>query len=696
MFLIPYLAKVVTAADGTATADFDLPEYSGKGRLMIVGASRTAFASQADPVRIARDVTVEVTAPRAVAPGDTFEIPLDVFSVAGAASGTAEIKVTAEGPVTLTGDTQNKITLGEGKPKKLIVKGEAGKEAGVAAVNVAVTVPGREDLNFSRRVEMVVRPPYPRTSSVVSAMVKEGEGKDITLPGGWLKGGYSLAFSVDSTPVLGILPALEYLREYPYGCLEQTTSRAWPYLTLETVQKALAQIGNAKAIENNSKAALQGAVDRISSMQTAGGGFSMWPGGGTPRPWLSVNATHILVEAKSRIPVNSNTLDRALSYMEYLLGAPVEAFEDPSQAYTTKAYAAFVLSRAGKTPLSRLQTLSEHTDKMYPSGRLFLAGAKSLAAGNAKALEALTAKELTYARKDGWNSTLESDLRNTALELYVWSLADPRHQHTLDMALRLSEQVGKNRWFTTQEAGMASLAVGVFLEKTASGQKGFSAAVQVGDAAAQTVAERRIFGNAELPAKADGTPPAIRVNVEKGSAYCVYSVRGVPTEEPQPPATPTGLSVEREWHDGEGNAIDFSAGPLKLKQGERVVVTIQITAAAATPDVVLSDLLPGGMEVENPRLESAGKSNDGEESSDDDSDNSSTSTKVSGDAAGVHLDLREDRVLVFFDRLTGSVTYSYSMRAVSKGTFTLPPTSVEGMYNPERNDLAPSGSIVIE
>ncbi len=686
VFLTSYLPKVLTGPDGTAEAVFDLPEYSGKGRLMIVGASAQAFASKAEPLRIARDVTLEVTAPRAVSPGDTFEIPLNVFSVEGAASGTADISVTAEGPIKLSGDVKIQAPLGDAKPRNFVVKGEALNEAGVAAVTAVVTVPGREDLSFTRRVELVVRPPYPRSSAVVSTLLKEGDEQEIRLPGDWLKGGFSLAFSVDATPVLSILPVLEYLREYPYGCLEQTTSRAWPYLTLESLQTSLAKTKDTQAIEANTKVVLRGLVDRITSMQTPSGGFAMWPGGGTPRPWLSVNAIHILVEAKSRVAVNPNTLKRSLDYLEYLLGAPEDSFDGVAQAYTTKAYAAFVLTRAGKAPLSRLQTLSEQTGKMHPSGRLFLAAAKSLAAGNSKALEALTAKDLIYTpNTDEWNATLESPVRNTALELFVWSLVDPGHKHTLETAVRLADQINAHRWYTTQESGMASLAVGTFLEKT-SAKQDFTAQIQLGDAAPETVSKRRVFGDAEIPHGAGDTPAVVKVTAKSGMAYCVYSVRGVPMQEPKRPQN-TGMLVAREWLGPDGKALDFSKGAVTLKQGDRITVNIQVYAQTATPDVVLSDLTPGGMEVENPRLESAAK--------DDESDGDGSGGE-GGSGSDIHLDLREDRVLVFFDQVSGTVKYSYSMRAVSKGSFTIPPTAVEGMYNPERNDIAPSGKLIIE
>ena len=62
----------------------------------------------------------------------------------------------------------------------------------------------------------------------------------------------------------------------------------------------------------------------------------------------------------------------------------------------------------------------------------------------------------------------------------------------------------------------------------------------------------------------------------------------------------------------------------------------------------------------------------------------------------MHVDQREDRMLVFFDRLTGQVTYTYTMRAVSKGVFVLPPLAADCMYEPEVNAITPAGVLIVE
>ncbi|MDL2291396.1 hypothetical protein LJC09_04765, partial [Desulfovibrio sp. OttesenSCG-928-F20] len=64
VFLAAFAPVVKTDANGQGEVQFDVPEYSGKGRVMIVGASGGRFASGEAPVRFARDLVLEASAPR--------------------------------------------------------------------------------------------------------------------------------------------------------------------------------------------------------------------------------------------------------------------------------------------------------------------------------------------------------------------------------------------------------------------------------------------------------------------------------------------------------------------------------------------------------------------------------------------------------------------------------------------------------
>lgn len=678
---------------------------------MIVGASRDRFATSSTEIRVARDVVLEASAPRAVAPGDLFELSLKLFTLPGeggtALQGNAELSVKAEGPLALSGDLQKSFPLGGNSDAQgraagshaLTLKAEALQQSGVGRIEISVRVPGREDLAFSKKLEVVVRPPYPRSSAVTTALLKGGESSTMQLPGPWLKGSVKAAFSIDRSPVLAVLPALEYLREYPYGCLEQVTSRAWPYLTMNSIQAALYPEADKAAAGDNAKAALADIVGRIASMQTPDGGFALWPGQGVSDPWKSVNATFFLVEAKKGTAVPQSTLDNAFGYLNMLLAAPVRESGREAYDYSTKAYAAFVLTRAGKAPLGWIQHLSEHERKMYPSGRIFLAGAKAVKAGNANALAALSGKGQAFAdmpsKRIQRNDSMESELRNKSLRLLMWSLVAPGDPETSRLCASVAELLGKGGGRTPQEAGMAALALGRYLEKTGitSGRYKANIAASGNSLATITDGRRVVLGADRLPLSADGQPPVISVSMgdQKAQAYAVYSVRGVPAKAPEPVSSE--LAVQRVWKDAQGKVIDLSSGSAKVEKGDRILVELTVKPVAPLSHIALSDLLPGGMEVENPRLKTAAGAVDDGNSDDDDDDDDEYSEDTRD---GLYLDLREDRLLVFFDRLERETTYRYSLRAVSRGTFVLPPLAADGMYDPAVRAITATGTIIVE
>ena len=743
IFLAAFLPTVRTDANGQAEALFDIPEYSGKGRLMIVGASGDRFASADTQVRFARDLVVESTAPRAVAPGDAFDLTVKLFALHGedspALDAEARLTVSCEGPVAFgdaaDGGLEQVLPLAgpqKAEPKEAGPEGTAPGETapakaepeaaapaqpgadsgpgsepggaepgpkpdasgplthsltfaakaldatGIARITVSVAVPGRDDLSFSKTLEVAVRPPYPRSSASASALLRAGEEQQLAPEGRWLEGKTASAVSIDRSPVIAVLPALEYLREYPYGCLEQVTSRAWPYLTLTEVQKALDKSGDA----TDANTVLAGVVSRIASMQTPEGGFSMWPGGNTPDPWKSVNATFFLLEAKSRVPVAPGLLENALGYLRLVLSAPAEALGSGEEGYAVKAFAAFALTRAGEAPLGWVQHLAEQEKTMLPSGRIFLAGARALKAGNPEALKALGSATEDIAKvRSGYNRTMESTLRNKSLLLYMWTLVAPLDDAAKALCLDVAAMLGKSRYYTTQEAGMAALALGSYLEKTGGGSGAFKALVSAPGVVPVSVSDGKavVLSSPETPLADDGSVPPVAISVEEGELYAVYNVRGTPREAPAPRSS--GLSISRVWKDAEGKVIDLSSGAVSLKRGDRIVAELTVRAERPVSDVALSDLLPGGLEVENPRLNTA-----------------AAETGDGGDEWGLFVDLREDRLLVFFDRLEagGTRTFSYALRAVSKGVFVLPPLAADAMYDPEISAITGSGALTVE
>lgn len=78
-------------------------------------------------------------------------------------------------------------------------------------------------------------------------------------------------------------------------------------------------------------------------------------------------------------------------------------------------------------------------------------------------------------------------------------------------------------------------------------------------------------------------------------------------------------------------------------------------------NLALNYLLPAGLELENPRIEDGAQNTAG--------------------TYGLVNDVRDDRLTLFFDQLSGERSYGFKMRAVTRGTFRVPQISAFGMYD---------------
>ncbi len=88
---------------------------------------------------------------------------------------------------------------------------------------------------------------------------------------------------------------LKWLDKYPYGCIEQTTSRAMPLLVFNDLTD-LAGLPKDQALRGR----LQDAVDAVLDMQNYAGNFGMWGPGSDADPWISAYALDFLYQAKDK------------------------------------------------------------------------------------------------------------------------------------------------------------------------------------------------------------------------------------------------------------------------------------------------------------------------------------------------------------------------------------------------------------
>lgn len=106
-------------------------------------------------------------------------------------------------------------------------------------------------------------------------------------------------------------------------------------------------------------------------------------------------------------------------------------------------------------------------------------------------------------------------------------------------------------------------------------------------------------------------------------------------------------------------------GAAKFKQNQLIVVkiTLQSTNSLAVDNVVVTDMLPAGVEIENLRL-----------TADRDL------VWVKDQTTPEHFDIRDDRINFFTNISNKPKTFYYLVRAVSKGKFQIGTVPADAMY----------------
>lgn len=692
-----FLASVEVQENGEAEVELDIPEYSGQGRLMVVASSRDKFGSTAADIRVSRNLTTEATLPLALAPGDSFESPVRVFLAAEApdqAGRGAAINFRTEGPIRVIGRSEAEFQLepGQGRTVVLQLQAEPGEEGGDLAGPGRLIIDSRDGAgdSFSQTVETVVRPPYPRATKTIAAQLVDRK-TDLTIASeGFLPGTVEAALSLAANPAIEAARAVSFLRSYPYGCLEQTTSKAWVFVAAEDLMAGLEPDSvDGEHIE----AGLRTAAQRLATMQTPSGGFATWPGGNEVYEWGTVYAAHFLTEAEKQIELPRGLKEKALAWLERYLGAGYGGSgENAAYILSTRAYASFVLALNGRYQAAWVNALKERTDGLSPSARIFLAGAQAVKAGNSRALVELE-KEKT---DPGFNtlrqrvSSLDSAPRNLALKLMVWTEVDPLSETARDLAFAVADQGRQGRWSNTQENGLAALALGRYLTKSG---LGLPYRVAITDPAGRIIYQggHRDFKTVGPGMLASALDQKLKIEVEgQGRPYYSLLVGGVPLTPPEPVAENIRLSRvwtledETQWPLDDKKDLEKE---LTVAKGDRVVVTLEVRADEPVQNLVLVDILPGGFEIENPRLVQP-EDREGEEGNDDNDDEEVQYSS--------RLELREDRLVIIEPWIAGGVQrYQYTMRAVTTGRYVLPGTLAEGMYEPDRKAILAGGRVTV-
>ncbi len=680
-----YSGIVKVGADGTAKAEFDLPDFNGTVRLMAVAWSNGKVGSGQADIVVRDQVALTVSAPRFLTLGDAAQLSLDVHNVEGPAD-TYKVAVEQElaGAKSNVGASEIALKVGERRRETVTLKPST-----LGAVAVAVRVTGPGGVEVRRELTFDVKPPAGdiKRSTVASLAANGGKlaiSKDILTD--LIPGTARVTMSVGPTASLDVPSLLTQLDRYPYGCAEQTTSRALPLLYVNDMAKRIGMATDAQIRER-----VQAAVDRVLEMQDASGAFGVWgpsSGGGL---WLTAYVTDFLTRAKETgYAVRPQPFNQALDKLQNFLGF-AQDFEKGGEA---RAYALYVLARNGRAQIGDLRYyVDTRLDRFSsPLAQAQLGAALAMAGEKERAEKAFGAavKRIADAKgkaDDDMRSDYGSLVRDgagvltLASETRIWKTEAP------SLAGVLAEAYRSRQYTSTQEQAWMLLAARALSD----------------DAKATTLSVNGAEHKGELirsltPAELEAGPLSILNNGES-TVDAVVTVTGS-SLTPEPPIA-KGFKIERSYYTLDGKPVDLKSatgGTASLAQNQRLVVVLKIEGEKKGGRVLLADRLPAGLEIENPRLVD------------------------SGDLKGLdwlqrthepeHTEFRDDRFVAAFNffgeerdgrRGNGngdgakapSATVAYIVRAVTPGSFVHPSATVEDMYRPEQFARTATGRLEI-
>ncbi|MGB1032937.1 MAG: alpha-2-macroglobulin family protein, partial [Flavobacteriales bacterium] len=335
------------------THQLKMDNYIGDVRVMLVACTKTAYGHADTNIKVKKPLMVLATLPRVVGPEEEVMLPVNVFAMEDNIKN-VDVKVITNEFFTLENKTA-KITFAEKGDQVITFPMKVASKTGIAKVKVEVSS-GSEKSYFD--IELDVRNPNPYMQHFEEKVVQGGQSWSTEFDLIGIEGTNDIALEVSYLPSLNLERRLNSLLRYPHGCVEQTTSKAFPQLFLNAVVELTDQ-QNA-VMESN----ISNAIKRLALFQTSDGGLGYWPGASAANEWGTSYAGHFLLEAeKAGYEFPSVMKQNWLKYQKNQSRAWRRNTND-NQRYTDlmQAYRLYTLALAGEGDLSAMNRLRETTN----------------------------------------------------------------------------------------------------------------------------------------------------------------------------------------------------------------------------------------------------------------------------------------------------------------------------------------------
>lgn len=641
--VVRYLGPFNLKKGATATHKITMPNYVGSVRTMLITGDKNAGAygqtEVTTPVR--KPLMVLASIPRKLSPGEKVTLPVTVFAMEKKVKN-ATISVQTGAALKPINGGSKQISFSE--PGEQIVNFEFEVLPAIEFQTIEVTATGSGE-TASYKVEIDVENPNPISQKTTAYTLAENGTQTIIFEPFGVAGTNATNIEFSTLPPMDFNKRMGYLIQYPHGCIEQTTSAAFPQLYLAEIFDLT--LDKKQQMDKNIKAAIR----KLNNFQRANGGLGYWPGESNINDWGTNYAGHFMLEAKKQgyaLPITF--LANWLAYQKNT----ARQWRHSTTSYNSshiQAYRLFTLALAGQPELAAMNRLRE-SGNMSNDAKWRLAAAYAISGKKNVAEEIIKSANINFEPSETNYYSYGSPFRNKAMALETMVLLnDPRQR---ELSISLAKGLSSGKWYSTQETAYSLLALSKMIVQN--GGKAIDVSV-ANNGKTIDVKTDRAMAQRTLNFKM-GSNSITVINKKGNIVYVTLSQQGKLSLGDELDEQ-RNLRLETRFLDGEGKPVAIAT----LKQGSEInmKVTISNTSNDYVDNIALAQIVPSGWEIVNTSF-----------------------TDLGGGAEGNarYKDIRDDRVNFYFDLARKkSKTFTVKLNASYLGTYYLPGAQTEAMYD---------------
>ncbi len=617
-----------------------IPKYVGSVRTMIVAsdANQGAYGSVDKTTPVRKPLMVLTSIPRKITPGEKVTVPVTVFAMEKKVKN-VNVTLKPNKGFRVIGEVQQKLSFPQPDEKMTYFEIEVLEGASMTDIEVVASGGGEK---ASYKVPINIVNPNPMTTEITSVILEPNSQQEVSFSAFGIEGSNGAAIELSSLPSMNFEGRLSYLIRYPHGCVEQTTSAAFPQLYLADVFNISSD--KKQKIQKNIEAAMY----KLKRFIQPNGGLSYWPGYSNPNDWGTTYAGHFLLEANKKgyvLPIGFKS--NWIIYQQKQAKRWHSGDNDLSQAYRL-----YTLALAGSPDLSSMNRLREMSD-LSNDAKLRLAAAYGLIGQKSAADQLLNKANINFQPRKNDYYTYGSVSRNRAMAIETLVALDKKAE-AQQVAVELAKELSSKNWMSTQSTSYALIAMAKYADYV--GGKGVNVTYSLNGKSMSASTDKTLAISGDLTITKENT--LVLKNNKDNTIFVQIATNGIlPVGKEK--VIQSNFKAIVDYKNKEGKIIN----PTQLMQGTDFVaeVTITNTTGSKVKDIALSEIFPSGWEVVNTRFTDFG---------------SFKANKVT------HTDIRDDRVNFYFDlNPNESKTMTILLNASYLGKYYLPGIQCEAMYD---------------